>query len=128
MESFLNPANILVAGFLGAPPVSRIKATIAGTDAAPVARFADQEIALPVLPGLQNAEGRDVVVGIRPEYCTISTQAEPGVVACDLDLVETLGSEALLHASVTAPAWADDHLMITDELLELSIHMHWPRA
>ena len=34
-----------------------------------------------------------------------------------------LGTTAL-----TAPAFADGHLQIVDEPLELSIHMHWPRA
>ena len=30
--------------------------------------------------------------------------------------------------ALTAPAFADDHLRIVDEPLELSIHMHWPRS
>ncbi|NEX46540.1 extracellular solute-binding protein [Pseudotabrizicola algicola] len=34
-----------------------------------------------------------------------------------------LGSTAM-----TAPAFADDHLRIVDTPLELTIHMHWPRA
>ena len=29
---------------------------------------------------------------------------------------------------MTAPAFADGHLRIVDEPLELTIHMHWPRA
>lgn len=38
-------------------------------------------------------------------------------------LLAILGSTAL-----TAPASADDHLKIVDTPLELTIHMHWPRA
>ncbi|QIE43331.1 extracellular solute-binding protein (plasmid) [Rhodobacteraceae bacterium SC52] len=34
-----------------------------------------------------------------------------------------LGTTAL-----TAPAFADDHLRIVDDPVELTIHMHWPRA
>ncbi|WP_439137862.1 extracellular solute-binding protein [Roseicyclus sp.] len=30
--------------------------------------------------------------------------------------------------ALTAPAFADGHLMIVEEPLELTIHMHWPRA
>jgi multiple sugar transport system ATP-binding protein len=100
MELFLNPANSFVAGFLGAPPMNQIDAVIGeGTDA-PVAEFAGGKIALPKLPGLQNAVGREVIVGIRPEYAQIATAPAEGVVDCDLDLVETLGSEALLHMSI----------------------------
>ncbi|MBU2957956.1 extracellular solute-binding protein [Paracoccus sp. C2R09] len=34
----------------------------------------------------------------------------------------------LATTAMTAPAFADDHLRIVDEPLELTIHMHWPRA
>ena len=100
MELFLNPVNSFVAGFLGAPPMNQIKATIADGDTAPVANFPGGQLALPALDGLKNAVGREVIVGIRPEYAEIVTEATPGSVACDLDLVETLGSEALLHMSI----------------------------
>lgn len=100
MELFLNPANVFVAGFLGAPPMNQIKATIAAGDFGPVATFAGQSLALPQLPELQNAVGREVIVGIRPEYTEIVTDPVPGAISLDIDLVETLGSEALLHSMV----------------------------
>ncbi|KMK67361.1 ABC transporter ATP-binding protein [Puniceibacterium sp. IMCC21224] len=100
MELFLNPANAFVAGFLGAPPMNQVKAVIADGDTSPVAVFAGQQIALPPLPGLQNAVGREVIVGIRPEYVDVVTEPEAGSVSCELELVETLGSEALLHMSL----------------------------
>ncbi|QUS37241.1 ABC transporter ATP-binding protein [Falsirhodobacter algicola] len=100
MELFLNPANAFVAGFLGAPPMNQIKATVArGTDG-PVAEIGGGLLPLPRIPGLQNAEGREIIVGIRPEYTSIAEEGTPGRVACQLDLVETLGSEALLHVTV----------------------------
>ena len=100
MELFLNPANAFVAGFLGAPPMNQLKATITGGDTAPIAEFGGQQFTLPPLPGLQNAVGRQVIVGIRPEYATPQTSPVDGGVACELELVETLGSEALLHTTV----------------------------
>ena len=100
MELFLNPVNSFVAGFLGAPPMNQIKATIAQGDTSPVANFPGGQLALPPLDGLQNAVGREVIVGIRPEYAQIVTKLTAGSVACDLDLMETLGSEALLHMSI----------------------------
>jgi multiple sugar transport system ATP-binding protein len=100
MELFLNPANAFVAGFLGAPPMNQLKAVISGGDSAPVAEFGGQKFTLPPLPGLQNAVGREVIVGIRPEYATPQTEATENSVTCDLELVETLGSEALLHTTV----------------------------
>lgn len=100
MELFLNPANAFVAGFLGAPPMNMIEATIADGNTSPVANFAGGQLPLSKLAGLQNSVGRKVTVGIRPEYAQIVTEPTPGSVACDLDLVETLGSEALLHTTV----------------------------
>lgn len=40
----------------------------------------------------------------------------------------TLASAILATTALTAPAFADGHLMIVEEPLELTIHMHWPRA
>ncbi|SNR44230.1 ABC transporter ATP-binding protein [Puniceibacterium sediminis] len=112
MELFLNPANAFVAGFLGAPPMNQIKAVIAAGDRAPVAQFDGQSLELAPLPGLQNAVGREVIVGVRPEYATIVTEPQSNSVACDLDLVETLGSEALLHTMI-----AGDPFVIRTETL-----------
>lgn len=40
----------------------------------------------------------------------------------------TLAAAALMTTAITAPVHADGHLKIVDEPLELSIHLHWPRA
>ena len=99
MELFLNPANTFVAGFLGSPPMNMIDAVIEDGADAPVARFGDQSLVLDRLPGLRGAAGRRVTLGIRPEYVTLASGA-PNRVAIELDLIETLGSEALLHATL----------------------------
>ncbi|MCF2904220.1 sn-glycerol-3-phosphate ABC transporter ATP-binding protein UgpC [Octadecabacter sp. CECT 8868] len=112
MELFLNPVNSFVAGFLGAPPMNQIKATIAAGDTGPLAQFEGGELALAPLADLQNAVGREVIVGIRPEYAQIVTEPTAGSVACNLDLVETLGSEALLHTTV-----GDDPFVIRTDTL-----------
>ncbi|WP_186766595.1 extracellular solute-binding protein [Puniceibacterium confluentis] len=40
----------------------------------------------------------------------------------------TLTTAILATTALTAPAFADSHLKVVDKPLELSIHMHWPRA
>ncbi|MBV2361556.1 sn-glycerol-3-phosphate ABC transporter ATP-binding protein UgpC [Thalassococcus sp. CAU 1522] len=100
MELFLNPANTFVASFLGAPPMNMVKATVGNGTDRPVAEFDGQTLALPELPALRNSQGREIVVGIRPEFATIADTASPGHVAVEVDLVETLGSEALIHATL----------------------------
>ncbi|MBV7397134.1 ABC transporter ATP-binding protein [Mameliella sediminis] len=100
MELFLNPANTFVAGFLGSPPMNMVTATVIAGDRGPVAEFDGQRIQLQQLPSLQDAVGRQVTLGIRPEFVTVAHDGVPDRVAIDVDLVETLGSEALIHASL----------------------------
>ncbi len=92
MELFNNPANTFVAGFLGSPPMNQMRGTLTDTGAV----IGDAEIAL---PGQINGHaGRDVIVGIRPEHVTLLPSEQSSALPIALDLVEPLGSEALLHA------------------------------
>ena len=92
MELFNNPANTFVAGFLGSPPMNQMKGVMTATGV----QVAGAEIAIDGA----NASyiGRDVVVGVRPEHVTLKADAKSSEFPISLDLVEPLGSEALLHA------------------------------
>lgn len=98
MELFLNPANTFVAGFLGSPPMNQIKAVVADGPDGPVARFGEQSLLLP--PDLATSEGRDIILGIRPEYISLDEGRTATRATIGVDLVETLGSEALIHATL----------------------------
>ena len=100
MELFLNPANTFVAGFLGSPPMNMVKARIKSGANGPIAEFAGQNIALSPLDALRNSDGLEVILGIRPEFVTVADNDTAGRVEVDVDLVETLGSEALIHATL----------------------------
>ncbi len=92
MELFNNPANVFVAGFLGSPPMNQIKGRMTETGAA----IGNAEVK--VKGATAAMAGRDVIVGIRPEHVTLSQGPETSALPIALDLVEPLGSEALLHA------------------------------
>ncbi|MDO6586941.1 sn-glycerol-3-phosphate ABC transporter ATP-binding protein UgpC [Salipiger sp. 1_MG-2023] len=94
MDLFLNPVNTFVAGFLGSPPMNMVNAVVAVRDGMAHADFHGQSLPLPSLPGLES--GRKVILGIRPEFATLAATG----VAVEIDLVETLGSEALIHATL----------------------------
>ncbi len=103
MELFLNPINTFVAGFLGSPPMNQLEATVSYADGGPIAKVgSDIAIPLPELRQLRNAEGHPIIVGIRPEDTAVERNgaANAAGIKCDLDLVEPLGSEALVHVSV----------------------------
>ncbi len=92
MELFNNPANTFVAGFLGSPPMNQLKGTLTDTGA----EIGGTEIKL--AGAINGHAGRDVVVGIRPEHVSLSQGQQTSALPIALDLVEPLGSEALLHA------------------------------
>ena len=100
MELFLNPANTFVAAFLGSPPMNMVAARVSIDADGPVAQFGGQSMRLAPLETLRGSAGRDVILGIRPEFARPTAAAAPGSVAIDVDLIETLGSEALIHASL----------------------------
>jgi multiple sugar transport system ATP-binding protein len=92
MELFNNPANTFVAGFLGSPPMNQVKGVLTAMGA----KIGDTEIKI---DGVTAADiGRAVTVGIRPEHVALKAGQGTSPLPIDLDLVEPLGSEALLHA------------------------------
>ncbi|NJM81387.1 MAG: sn-glycerol-3-phosphate ABC transporter ATP-binding protein UgpC [Tabrizicola sp.] len=102
MDVFQNPVNTFVAGFIGSPPMNQIDAVIATGDGGPVAQFDGQSLSLPPLDALRQGAGRRVVIGIRPEYARPVHGPAEGAVRITPELVETLGSEALIHAAIGA--------------------------
>ena len=100
MELFENPANTFVAGFLGSPPMNMLEGTVEATPQGPVALIGGQRLTLPSLEGLAGDGGRPVTVGIRPEYVRLVAPGTVGALDVEVDLVEPLGSEALLHAEL----------------------------
>ncbi len=91
MEVFTRPADTYVAGFIGAPAMNFLPAKLARDGHAavpasgPVIPFADGRYAGP--------EGRELILGIRPEHVLLDANG----MAFAVDLVEPLGSETLLH-------------------------------
>ena len=93
MELFNNPVNTFVAGFLGSPPMNQIRGTLTEQGA----KIGGHDVKIPKASAAQ--AGRDVVVGFRPEHISLEAGPDTTRLPISLDLVEPLGSEALLHGS-----------------------------
>jgi multiple sugar transport system ATP-binding protein len=105
-DLYERPANLFVASFIGSPPMNLYEAAVAGHSDALVLTLGSQRLALPReagqrRPGLVGGDGRKVVVGIRPEHLTIATGGG-STLAADVELVESLGNESLVHFSTDA--------------------------
>ncbi|HEX3488657.1 MAG TPA: sn-glycerol-3-phosphate ABC transporter ATP-binding protein UgpC [Streptosporangiaceae bacterium] len=99
------PANLFVAAFIGSPAMNLYE-TVVGADGRSL-RLGSQVIALPetfaaTRPGLAAYRGQKVIAGLRPEHLPAAGPAEESVLEGDVDLVEALGSELLVHFSIDA--------------------------
>jgi multiple sugar transport system ATP-binding protein len=108
------PMNVFVAGFIGSPAMNMILATPHTDDGRSTVRFGATELAISdgeLRAALGPYDGREVVLGIRPEDLEDPALAPPehpripGVVG----LREPLGAEIVLHVEVEAqPAVTPD--------------------
>jgi multiple sugar transport system ATP-binding protein len=117
------PVNLFVGGFIGSPAMNMIEATLEHRNGSIVANIGNQAVGLDdetlaVHPALREYDGRDIVLGIRPE------DLEDAVLVRDVpddrrihgtvELTEALGSEIMVHFSIEAR-----HAM-TEEVRELA--------
>jgi len=89
-ELYAEPANVMVAGFIGNPPMSLLPA-IAGDGAALVAGHA-----VPLPSGVTPPPGARLTVGIRPEAVRIEP-ADAAALRARVEQSENLGHETLVH-------------------------------
>jgi multiple sugar transport system ATP-binding protein len=118
-----NPVNLFVGGFIGSPSMNMVEATLSRRNGGMVAKVGEQQVlidanTLSARPALAGFEGKDVVLGIRPE------DLEDAALAPDtpadrrlkgkVTLTEALGSEIMVHFSIEASQAA------TEEMRELA--------
>ena len=109
-ELYESPANLFVASFIGSPPMNLYEGAISGPADGLVLSLGSQRLVLPAdlghrRPGLVAGEGRKVVVGIRPEHLTVAENGgadRETTLAAQVELVEALGNESLVHFSTDA--------------------------
>ncbi len=100
-----SPDNIFVAAFIGSPSMNLYEATVTGT----TLQLGSSQIELGEVPeGVAALEGKTIVVGIRPEDmddAELSKSDTTGrTIAATASLVESLGSEIMVHFEIDARA------------------------
>ncbi|MDA8061857.1 MAG: sn-glycerol-3-phosphate ABC transporter ATP-binding protein UgpC [Actinomycetota bacterium] len=100
------PDNIFVGAFIGSPAMNLFEATLdpGATGLALGSQRIELSEAVRVAhPALAGYGGRPVVVGLRPEHLPAAGDGpSSNVIEGDVDLVEALGSELLVHFTVDA--------------------------
>lgn len=106
VDLYTRPSNLFVAGFIGSPPMNLFAARLAVDGTAVSVEFGSHRLEVPNRPGLGQYGGRPVILGIRPEdvedAAFRSGSPEANRLSLDVELVEQLGSEVLVHAVTTA--------------------------
>jgi multiple sugar transport system ATP-binding protein len=117
------PVNLFVGGFIGSPSMNMIEARLEARNGGYAAIVGSQSIAigaeeLAARPGLAGYDGREVVLGIRPEdledAALVTTTPDEQRLKGETELTEALGSEIMVHFTIAArPA-------VTEEVRELA--------
>jgi multiple sugar transport system ATP-binding protein len=122
-ELYDRPVNLFVGGFIGSPAMNVLEAQLERADGGLTAVAGSHRIALgdetlSQRPGLKAFEGRQVILGIRPEDledATLASDSDPGKrIKGNVLLREALGSEIMVHFTVDAKA------AVTEETQELA--------
>jgi ABC-type sugar transport system ATPase subunit len=130
-EVYNRPANLFVAGFIGSPPMNLIHGTLV-TSGRQLA-FAGPDLTLP-LPELQDGvDGREVVLGVRPQDLKLVGESDLPAARGRVWVVELLGSEKLVEVElgerrrVTVQVRADEPVNVDEPVSVLldpkSVHI-----
>jgi len=125
------PANRFVAGFIGSPAMNFVEGSVSNDGGSRSFVSADGTIAIPLPDSVVSSAGANtaVVFGIRPEDVEVGVgESRPGSVAARVDLVEPLGNETFVHASVgglvVTARCAGRDLPVSGSLVSLRLDPH----
>jgi len=117
------PVNLFVGGFIGSPAMNMLETTLERRNGGLVAKLGSQSVTLDdatlaLHPALRSFEGKQVVLGIRPEdledVALAGDTPDGRRLKGKVELTEALGSEIMVHFSVDAKH------AVTEEVRELA--------
>jgi multiple sugar transport system ATP-binding protein len=120
------PVNLFVAGFIGSPAMNLAEGQLVRSDGGHAIKFGSiqlkvDERSLAGRPTLKDYEGRNVIIGIRPEDmedARIATSVpEDRRMKAVVDLREALGSDVVIHFTVdVGPVVTEDTRELAEDL------------
>jgi multiple sugar transport system ATP-binding protein len=111
------PANLFVAAFMGSPPMNLVEATVQGD----VLSFAGFQIRLPASMNLDELQGRQLILGIRPSDLEDSSfwhEESAPTIDVQVDVTEDLGAELNVLFRVDAKPVATEDVQGESDLPE----------
>ncbi len=108
-----HPQNVFVAAFIGSPSMNLYSGRLEQAPGGGQLHFGSQSVFVPdhvidSKPGLREHFGREIIMGIRPEDLNdpeLAQEVDPAqCIEADIELIEALGSEILVHFTLDATA------------------------
>jgi multiple sugar transport system ATP-binding protein len=118
-----HPYNLFVAGFIGSPAMNMVEAGLTRDDGSSFVEFGGVRLGVPeqvfaARPALKGYEGKNVIIGLRPEdmedAALVPNASPERRLRSGVNLREALGADVLVHFSVQAPE------VITEDVRELA--------
>jgi len=100
LEVYEEPANLFVAAFIGTPPMNLVRGTL--TSGGRKVDLSGGELPVPERyhPQTGEMDGKEIVVGVRPEAIGLPEEADDAPTAritIEVELVEPLGDEVVVY-------------------------------
>jgi multiple sugar transport system ATP-binding protein len=117
------PDNLFVAGFIGSPAMNMVEATLARSNGSSTIEFGGYRLGVPdealrSRAGLNAYEGKQIIVGIRPEDMEDASLVPDAPadrrITSGVILREALGADVLVHFMIKAP------VVMTEDTKELA--------
>jgi len=101
IELYARPRNQFVAGFLGAPQMNLLPATVVDADVrAPILSITGTNANVTLPARARTVEqGAAATIGVRPEHLTFDSA---GPLSATVEAVEVLGAESIVHAKLNS--------------------------
>jgi multiple sugar transport system ATP-binding protein len=130
-ELYDRPRNLFVAEFIGSPAMNLVSAELGRSNGGIVAKFGDNaldvdERVLAKRPGLKALDGKQLILGIRPEDLEDAAFSGPAPagrrLSAQVDIREDMGSEVYVHFGVggSAVRGADVRAAVGEEAVEVA--------
>ena len=97
-ELYFNPANQFVAGFIGEPPMNFVRSKVSG--GCVEIGGGKHDLSLAIGDDIKNYEGKEIVVGFRPEAISLSSVDNAFKLSASVELTELLGDNTNVYVDM----------------------------
>jgi multiple sugar transport system ATP-binding protein len=102
LDLYHSPANLFVAGFIGAPKMNLLPVTMKSQKGDKVTIQSDDVKSVGIAgTNVELEPGAELVLGVRPHHLTLAASPEKGTLRGTVGIVEHLGNETVLNVTTT---------------------------